>query len=61
MNNFGGMKDAVWARPCANVSRNVTITLGGVTIIFPHFIGLESLSTMTKVTQVVGTSPGIGV
>lgn len=34
-------------------SRNVTVTLGGVTLP-SHFVGLENLSAVTKVKQVGG-------
>ena len=30
------------------------MTLGGVSVLFPHFTGLEHLSTMRKVSQVGG-------
>lgn len=48
MNSCGVMEYPVRARPCANGSpiTQVTITLGSVTIVSPHFTALP------KVTQV---------
>ena len=44
-----------------SASRNVPGTLGGVTALFPHFIGLAIRSTVTKFRQVGGNGSGIGI
>lgn len=47
MNNCGVMEYPVWARPCADGSpiTQVTVILGSVTTVFPHFTALENLHT----------------